>query len=214
MNSQIFPEAEDDGHGGGLAFVKIARFIDCDEDKVWNAFRGVDTPEWSVPSHLDAVKATTHKLNKAARNASNLARALRELNESERRDLILAGAVTLQQIQHLASVLDGDAKSLDKWLRGRPRTGGKNPAAYAVSEGMRRLFRRLRKPITLGVSEAGSPSTEFGRAVEFALGEFGLVADWRRPTEAARDKLEKIRGRMGRCAIAKARQNGPNADSE
>lgn len=201
MSEAIFPAAEDDGCG---AFRAIAHRVGCDEYAVSDAFRGLRGPEWEVPQHLDAVKRTAHAMNEAARHAKNLHAALGRLSEDQRRSLTLAGAVTMPQIEHLLAVLAGDASGLQDWLRNRNRRGGRNPAAYIVSEGMRRLYRRLRKRITFGQDTGGGPSTDFGRDVEFALGAFGVSADWRGPAREAFAKQLRREERLARCAHARA----------
>lgn len=199
-DAPIFPEAEDDGCE---PFRRIAANLGCDENLVHDAFRGLGMPEWEIPTHLDKVKKTTHSLNEAARHADNLLRTLRKMSQQERDNLTVAGAPTIHQIEFLRDTLSGDASTLKGWAKKRNRSGGRNPAAYIISEGMRRVFRRLRKTITYGNHPDGGPSTEFGRAVEFALGAFAVLADWRRPTEEASNKQGKIKARMVECQLEK-----------
>jgi hypothetical protein len=200
--SEIFPAAKDDGCE---PFRKIGARLGCDEYLVLDAFRGLGIPEWEISTHLDDVKASTQVLNEAARYADNLLGAMRRLSEDDRRDLIVAGAPTFHQIEFLRDTLQGDASDLKSWASRRNRTGGRNPAAYIVAEGMRKVFRRLRKPITFGNHYEGGPSTEFGKEVEFALGAFGIRADWRRPTQEATEKQGKIAARMFECSRKKQR---------
>ena len=199
-DATIFPEAVDDGCE---PFRQIGSRLGCDEYLIHDAFRGLGVPEWEVPTHLDAVKATTHALNESARHAENLLRAMRKLSVRERGQLIEDGAPTFSQIEFLHDILAGDAANLKGWLAKRHRAGGRNPAAYIVAEGMRRVFRRLRKNVTFGFQHDGGPSTEFGREVTFALGAFGLQADWRRPTEEAANKQGKIKARLIEYQIKK-----------
>lgn len=193
----IFPAADDDGC---RPMRDIAARWQCDEDIVHAAFRGVSVPEYDTPGHLDQVKATTHTLNAAARHAKNLCREMAKLDEQERLFLRTAGSVTVEQVEHLATVLAGDAKGLDDWLRKRNRQGGRNPAAYAIAEGMRRLLRRLKLKITYGATQFGEPSTDFCRAVEHGIGAFGVSADWRGPAKEAIDKQNAICGRLSRIS--------------
>jgi hypothetical protein len=201
--STIFPTAIDDGCE---PFRQIASRFGCDEYLVHDAFRGLGVPEWEIPTHLDTVKKTTHALNEAARHANNLLRAMLKLSQEERDSLIVAGAPTFHQIEFLRDTLSSDALGLKSWSSRRHRGGGRNPAAYIIAEGMRRVFRRLRKNITYGNQHDGGPSTEFGREVKFALGAFGVLSDWRRPTEEASNKHGKIRARMIECQMAKQRR--------
>jgi hypothetical protein len=202
--STIFPAAIDDGCE---PFRQIASRLRCDEDLVHDAFMGLGVPEWEIPTHLDTVKKTTHALNEAARHAENLLRALLQLSQNERDDLIVAGAPTFHQIEFLRDTLSNHGLHLKSWSSMRHRGGGRNPAAYIIAEGMRRVFRRLRKNITFGNLPDGSgPSTEFGKEVKFALGAFGVLADWRRPTAEASDKQREIRAQMIKCQTAKLRR--------
>lgn len=209
MSVPIFPAA--DGTEPD-PYDRIAAHMKCPVEQVWNAFEWLDIPEWTTREHVGLVKQTTHELNDAARYAKNLCAALRRLSPEEHRGLIQAGAVTVEQVEHLQAVLAGDAANLQEWFKGRDTAGGRNPAAYIVAEGTRRLFRRLRRRITFGQHPAGGPSTDFGRAVKYALGEFGVRADWRRPAMAATEKQNEIQGRMARCAVAKFKRERGNTN--
>lgn len=203
--AKIFPESgENELHPLEL----IARRLRCDSSVVVSMILGVGTPEWSTTEHLQAVKDTTHQLNEAARHAANLNKSLMRLSENQRQFLMDAATVTPQQIGHLVAVLSDDAASLDLYGARFNRVGGRNPAAHIIAEGMRRVFRRLRRPITYGQHPGGGPSTDFGREIEFALGAFGLKTDWRRPTEAAAQTQRLIQERLSRCLAEKQRKEG------
>lgn len=196
----IFPEAEDDGCAPHRA---IAQRLGCSEDQVHDAFRGLNVPEWSTPEHFDAVKTRILALNEAARLAENLVLAMGRLPPDAVNLIVQAGGSTTAQIEYLSSLLAGDAASLEEWRKNRFRGGRSDPSAEIVAEGMRRLFRRLRKPITYGQGDSGgAPSTDFGRAVDFALAAFGLRAHWRRAAEKAHKKQTRIEGRRLRRALA------------
>lgn len=186
----------------------IARHLRCDSDLVVTMIMGVGTPEWATTEHLQAVKDTTHQLNEAARHAANLNNSLMRLSENQRQFLMDAATVTPQQIGHLVAVLSDDAASLDLYGARFSRVGGRNPAAYIIAEGMRRLFRRLRRPITYGQHPGGGPSTDFGREMEFAFGAFGLKTDWRRPTEAAAQTQRLIQERLSKYLAEKQKREG------
>lgn len=95
----------------------------------------------------------------------------------------------------------GDAKALEKaaadlrgdieleriWHKNFPKTGGADPADYALADWVRMGFEDLDEPITFGISavETGEPSTKFGRVVKAALNWRKSAANWRRPTEAS-----------------------------
>lgn len=201
----VFPPAEDDGFE---PFRQIAARMGCNEYFVNDAFRGLEVPEWLTPKHLRTVQENTSGLNDTARHARNLLDAMWRLSADERDMLRNAGAVTPQQIEHLHWAIESDEKYLRDWLKMHARPGGKNIAAYAVSEGMRRLFRRMRKSITYGLSPSGDPSTDFCREVRFAIGAFGIVTGWRGPANAAYQKQLQIQGRMVRCALRKIPKMG------
>lgn len=160
-------------------------------------------PEWETPNHLNAVKSATNELNRCAGYAESLLRPMKGLPNIDVENLRDAGTVTIEQISHLHAVLSGDANSLDTWRKQRNRAGGRNPGAYIVSEGIRRLFRKQRKPITFGQLPEGGPSTEFCRCVAQSLGDFGILSDWRGPARAAFDKQTAISGRLNRCKLQK-----------
>lgn len=176
----------------------IAQLLSCSVQQVDLCFLGLGIVPYDTPEHLEAVGKVTHAFNEAARHAANLTRAINRMTEAQRRELVVAGCVTNYQIEHLADVLAQDAESLKQWSRTRIRTGGRNLAAHSVALAMRRLFRRLRREITFGQHPGGGPSTDFGKAVEFAIGAFGLKANWRRPAQEARDVQSTIIQRYNR----------------
>lgn len=201
MTPEIFPEQSDFFH---KAAESVAGDLGCTVDLVYTCMGKLDAV-YNQPEHLDAVSEVTHHFNDAAKFARRLHWELTLLTPSQRKDLEVAGCVTVFQLEHLADVLNQDAKGLSSWSRKRIRTGGRNLAAYDVSELIRRIFRRQRRAITFGTSgETDNPSTAFGRAVCRALGHFGVKAGWRRPAMEAFDKQRRIQERMRR--ICEARQ--------
>ena len=129
--------------------------------------------------------------------------------------LVTAGCVTIHQLEHLRHVLADDAAYLTRFQRepGNARPGGRNPAAYMIAEGMRRLFRRLRKRITYGTNDCGSPTTDFCRGVEHAIGAFGARADWRGPAREAWEKQLRIENRYRACAMNRSLRELRNTNS-
>lgn len=212
-SEDVFPDVEEGGQALH-AWSIISLRQQCTDDDVMHAFKHLQTPEWSTPQHLDAVKKSAHSLNEAARHASNLITTLRRLRPGVLEQLVISGAVTIWQLEHLFRVLSDDAESLGAYSNQFSRKGGQNPAAYLVAEGMRRLFRRLRRPITHGLDSGGGPSTDFGRAVEHAIGAFGLRADWRRPAEGAIETQRKINTRYERRRTAHVRKCGLDIGKE
>lgn len=178
------------------AIEAIARRHGAHPDLVGSCFSGVNVYDDRV--HLRLVRESTEGMNEAARHAANLVKAFSRLSSHEREHLVNVGAPTVVQIRYLASVLHGHAKSLEEWRRQPNQKGGRNPAAYQVAEATRRLFRRLRCPITFGQTPEGGPSTEFGCAVAHAIGAFRVSADWRRPAEAAFKRQKEIQYRLQR----------------
>ena len=205
-----FPEAVDDGM---QSIREIAARWDTDENTVSDAFRTV--PEWALPEHLDAVKHYAGELNRAARASERLIGILCGLPESEREMLVAAGCVTIEQLEHLRHVLADDAAYLIRFQGepGNARPGGRNPAAYIIAEGMRRLFRRMRKRITYGTNDCGSPTTDFCRGVEHAIGAFGVRVDWRGPAHEAWEKQTRIQGRLATCAMKRGLRQLRNTNS-
>jgi|GEM_PF-6390999 len=191
---EIFPAASDDGCE---PFRIIARHLDICADVVMDSFSGIN-PECWAPEHLSSVRGNTEALNEAAKHAENLHLALLRISQGERDDLTQQGCVTVQQIEHLADLLRVGSVTLSEWSTQRKREGGKNLAAHDVAEGVRRTFRRTQTNITFGQHPGGGPSTPFGRAVEVAIGAFGIRADWKSPTKAAFAKQRKLLERYAR----------------
>lgn len=206
----IFPAAEDDGCG---AYRAIAKHVGCSEDQVFDAFRGLGIPEWSTPEHFNVMKDHVFALNKAAQLAEKLFGAMRDLHPDALNSITQAGGSTIPQIEYLSSLLSGDAENLNDWRNRRFEGGRSDPSAAIVAEGIRRLFRRLRRPITFGQADSGgAPSTAFGKAVEFALSAFGLRANWRRAAERAFRKQEAVESRRFRCAMARFERASTNRE--
>jgi hypothetical protein len=199
---EIFPPS----NGENDPYVKIAEFVQADIGVIWSGYDGLEVPEWADSQHLDVVKRNAFVLNEAARRAGHLLSTLRRLTPNEYELIVQSGAVTVHQIEHLVEVLSRDSVSLGAFTGRFNRTGGKNPAASIIAEATRKIFRRLRKKITFGQHPDGGPSTEFGRCVEFSLGQFGINADWRRPAQGAAEKQNAIQSRMNSFILRKAEQ--------
>lgn len=197
----LFPPAEDDGCE---PFRRIAAKVGCTEFQALDAFHGLAVPEWSTPEHQRAIKEETQNINTAVRHAKNLANSLRSLSQQQRADLIMSGMITHQQVEALKMCLQQDAASLTEYRSSLGGSTSRNPAAYVVAEGMRRLFRRLRKAITYGKSPDGGPTGEYCRAVEFAIGAFGIVASFDGPAKEANKKQRSIEARLSRMHLSRA----------
>jgi hypothetical protein len=195
-----FPESSDDGCAPYRAiadYLNRAEYkLNCDEYKVMDAFSGMRSPEWSTPIVKDNQKASTIALNRCALRVDQLIKAYSDLSQEDYQLSLQAGCVTIEQLRATHKAISSHGHTMGNWYSEGDRRGGRNIAAYTISEGIRRLFRRLRLPLTWGVSESGLPSTPFGRAVEFSLGEFGIISDWRGPTKDAWKKQKKIEGRL------------------
>lgn len=220
--SDIFPEAVGDGFEPHR---RVAEFVGCHEAQVENAFRSLNIIEWEDAAHRKDVRRETGTINKAARQAWELAKTLRELDTEGAELLFYSATVTYIQIEALAAVLDGQATSLSEWMNSRNARASRNEAAYIVAEGVRRLFRRLRKPITYGQRhDDNGPSGDFCRTVEFAIGAFGVgatsrsssgSANWRGPAKEANEKQQSINNRLIACQIRKAdKAKHPNSISK
>ncbi|WP_143710421.1 hypothetical protein [Tabrizicola sp. TH137] len=206
MKPEIFGDQSEFFH---RAAQSIARRLNCDVQVVYSCMVGLDAI-WNTPAHLDAVNEVTTHFNEAARHAKHLHRALSLMTEAQRRELTVAGCVTVFQVEHLADVLAQDVSDLSNWSRTRIRKGGRNPAAYDVAELIRRIFRRQRIKITLGTEpNSDQPSTDFGRAVLHSLGDFGIKAGWRGPAREAFDKQREIEWRLSRICEARRLRSAP-----
>lgn len=170
----------------------IAKYIGCESEilkhscRVWQ-----DIPSASSPEYIDKLKSAAKARENGARFARGLATSLRDFSHLTGTNLMLppgCEGVTVEQIDLLEKALEDDCRYYLQWSRGYDRTGGRNPAAYVVAHLIRQVYFRLGKRITLGNND-GLPSTDFGRAVEFALSEFKISSDWRRPAEDARKKF-------------------------
>lgn len=201
MTPEIFEDESDFIH---LAAETTAKRLQCHVDLVYACMTGLDL-SYTTPEHLERVKEVTGHLNEAARHARRLHSSLKRMTDTQRNDLLIAGCVTVFQVEYLASVLESDTFSLAGFSKAQDRTGGRNPAAYAVSELVRRIFRRQRRKITFGTDpNSDLPSTDFGWSVLNALGDFGIQIGWRGPAKDAHSKHRDIENRLAR--ICQGRQ--------
>lgn len=150
-----FPAALDDGC---QPHRQLARHVGCTEDDVHDAFGGIIPPEWISGGNdggLASIKGSALAHNYAARKTEALIDALNGLSAEDYELFLHSGAVTKAQLRKTAEILSRDAENLNGIYQQHPRTGGKDPAAYAVASGVRRLFRQLRKEITYGQHHEG-----------------------------------------------------------
>ena len=192
-HKELFPSAEDDGCE---PFRKIARHLDCTEIQAFDAFRGLDVPEWNTLDHLRLEKGRAANFNRLARAAERLEQQMRLMTPNERLFCSQSGMITEDQVGALSQYFRGEAKEIGDYRASRAGATSRNPAVYIISEGIRRLFRRLRKNITYGQSYEGVPTTDFARAVDFGIGAFDVIADWKGPAKAACEKQKRIEARL------------------
>lgn len=198
-----FPEASDDGCE---PFRAIGAYLNCSEFEVASAFAGLRAPEWSTPEAKSNQEKSSRALNKCTAELEKLIKAYSALSDEDYQLAIEAGGITRPQLRATKEIFASHSASMSRCYGEDGRKGGRNIAAYTVAEGIRRLFRRKRRPIGWGITE-GYPSTPFGRAVEFSLGEFGVISGWRGATEAAYKKQKKMEGRL--MAIHLSRKQTP-----
>lgn len=178
----------------------LAEILGCSIDDAADAFLFLEFPEYQTRHHLNIAKESISRFNKAIKPAQKLRDAVIDLTPDERQALIRSGTISLQQIDHLVAVLSGRANSLMDWYKNQDRRGGRVGATYTVAEGVRRAFRRNRRPITFGVSD-DSPTTDFGRAVERTIAAFGIRSDWRDSAHEAWSKQRSIEMRLSRIEV-------------
>ena len=183
-------------------FFAIARHLDCEEEIVSAILGRVYPPEWADARHLDDIKKNAHAANRLVRALEATAEAMAALSPDFREDLVGAGVVTLPQIQYALQRVNEDSKWLATVAGEFERTGGRNPGADLIAEGLRLLFQRLRRPVTWGIFE-GHPTGEFCRAVEFSIAEFGIRAGWRGPADRAYRKHLTRQNRLSERKIRK-----------
>ncbi len=194
-NRPLFPSYDYPPSNWKDPFQLLAERLEVSEERVDAAFRGLGIPEWEDSRHLDVVNSNAALINRAATHARQLVERLSALPNEELDHLVFIGAPTIPQLEHLRDALSGDARQLKDWVKERDRTGGRNPAAHSVAEAVRRIFRRERREIKVG-HDAGIPNTEFGLAVEAAIGVFGIVSNWRPPAEAAFKRQKSYEHRL------------------
>ena len=189
----VFPPSENDCD---RPFRDIAQRLKCDIWDYDSCWEGLTYPIWSNPEHYQQMRDATSAYNKAARSAINLFDAMKSLSSNDRDSLFNAGLVTLPQIRKLAERLESNALQMTEEQKVDGRQSNRNIAAHNIGISIHRLFQKLGKPITWGITDGG-PSTDYGRAVEYALAAFNIKADWRRPAQSARDTyLQEISSAM------------------
>lgn len=190
--NELFPAADDDGCE---PFRKIAMHLKCTEYEALDAFRHLPLPEWNSIEHLRLEKGRAAQLNKVAQAAELLEQQMLLMTHDEQLFSLQAGMISEHQVAALALYLRGEADSIEGYRASRAGSTSRNPATYIIAEGIRRLFRRKRKNITFGQSE-GAPTTDFCRAVEFGIGAFDIIADWKGPAKEAFEKHRLIEARL------------------
>lgn len=181
-----FPEAFDDGN---KPFREIAEFLGCTEIEVLDAFKEADVlvPEWVSKESLMYATQAAKNARQGERLANELVKVLRKMPEVDYLDFKHLELPTECQLMELHAQLKRDAEFYERTMETVDRTGGQDAQAHAIAQGVKQLFLDIGKKVTFGtMSELPSaPSTEFGRAVEFALSSFGSSANWRRPAQKA-----------------------------
>lgn len=97
-----------------------------------------------------------------------------------------SGGLSIPQIQNFIEALKVDQSQYENSiLRSR---GGRRFDADTIAFGVGSLFEDLNLPITFGtMPTSDEPSTDFGKAVQFALQAFGIDSHWRNVAKRAFD---------------------------
>lgn len=177
----------------------IAEFLRLPPHHVSNCFDGLHIATWADAAHLSVLAHSTRALNKLENHLVQAIKAMRALHPDDIESLLGAGCPTIQQLDKFVLVLRQEGDDKKRWASQFDRRGGLNPGADLVAEGIRRVFRRNRWKITYGQKpDSDEPSTDFCRAVQYAIGSFGIVAGWRGPAQRSYNKQASIDNRLFR----------------
>ena len=185
------------------AIASIAMNEQCDPNLVNSLFDARFIPAWTTVEHFRLMKQEAKNTLHAAKYIKLLINSLKMLSVNKLHSIYCNGSVTIAQLEILQLTLSTESEFLDRHGAEFNRTGGRNPAAHATSEMIRRLYRKLGRRVTYGQTTDAEPSTNFCRSVEFALDAFRINANWRRPARCAFKKNEKVSARLQRCEAHK-----------
>lgn len=177
---EVFSDRSDEAD---RAIAKLASRFQCDERVIDAAMSGLMYPGWLTPETFTEATDAIYSYNRAANLASELAKSMKTMSVDDLQDLRIAGAITREQVEHLARVLYQDSAYFESFKKNNPRQGGKRLDAFNVAKIVHRIFRILGKPTRVN-HVSGHPVSEYAVAVEYAMAAFNIKADWRRAAVA------------------------------
>lgn len=187
---------------------RLASYLGCEVRLVHVAFQPEIVPETLTKRYLDARATTLETLEQTLTAAERLQKRLARLPSSEIELMKANGIVAQQEIDALIDHLRAHSGILAEWKKAEDRSGGREPAAYVIARGIARAFKMQGRSVTWGVNQAqaGEPSTDFGRAVQFAFKVFGVEQDWKLPAGSAQQFIQSSPEAYRRAPSA----NSPN----
>lgn len=163
---------------------KLADFLGCDPEIIDDALCEYPSPEEETPEAHASYKQSIFDHTRIANLASSLAQ---EINRSESSSNFAGQkskcGVTANSLENLARICYENANGLGKELQLKSRKGGKRRDAIVVASVVYDVFIATGRPIS-AQHVSGSPVTEFGKTVAYALKLWNVSADWRRASEA------------------------------
>lgn len=196
---------------------EFAAYLQCDASVVEAVYTTSATAIVPDPEEAQETRQTVEAYKKAIKHFERFEEALAQLPDIER------GVFQIQR-NHWSEAIPTLKEEMLSSLRvakaRKERATGKGPTnhkANAIADFVAKVFEKLNKPITFGISGHGEgPNTDFGRAVQkcleiydvraapikiihyatertkpaapFELVKDGDLADWRRPAQAAYER--------------------------
>lgn len=135
---------------------------------------------------MEKKRGELERLQKASNYIVKAAGQLDKLSLGVRSSLLSGGGLTVAQLEAYQDLISNWANYLHGEIL--DTRGGKNWDALIVAFNIAELFLNIKRKVTFGHVD-GAPTTDFGRAVEFSLAEFGIEANWRSPAQKAASAL-------------------------
>lgn len=152
--------------------------VGCDIEKVASAFENITPPELYSRSKLSSLDLDYEYLEDAVKHSERLSKSISGLTSHSAVMFEREAGMLVVDLNRLVYSLIRCRDDVKGKKSGQRRTGGREPAADLVCQGLITLFSELGHDVTFGHRES-DPSTFFGNAVMVSFEAFNIGSDWR-----------------------------------
>ncbi|WP_299739087.1 hypothetical protein [uncultured Roseobacter sp.] len=172
-------------------YAEIARFVGCEVALVESSFDNFGRPHTSLASDVLTKHAEIYnQISSFLDKVEVVTKKLRALPSDVSASLELGGGITEAQLENYEDLISRVMERVQSKYSLLDRRGGKNWQAEQVARNMGKLFKEIEIELTFGHYD-GHPTTDFGRAVQFAFERLGVDANWREPTRKIAQRTER-----------------------